>query len=78
MTYLLIGLVRLYQETISPDHGWFANPDRPVCRFQPTCSDYMIEALRTHGPIRGTWLGLKRIGRCHPFHDGGHDPVPGK
>ena len=65
----LIFWVRLYQRFISP-----MTP--PSCRFQPTCSSYMIQALRAHGPARGLWLGVRRIGRCHPFHPGGYDPVP--
>ena len=48
----------------------------PVCRYWPTCSHYAIEAIRTHGPWKGAWLGLKRILRCHPWAQGGHDPVP--
>jgi uncharacterized protein len=47
-----------------------------ACRFYPTCSDYMREAVETHGPAQGVWLGLKRLGRCHPFHEGGFDAVP--
>jgi putative membrane protein insertion efficiency factor len=47
-----------------------------ACRFHPTCSEYMREAIEIHGPARGVWLGLKRLGRCHPFHAGGCDPVP--
>lgn len=69
MKYVLIGLVRLYQGALSP---YLPN----ACRYSPTCSQYMIEALQKHGPIRGGWLGLKRIGRCHPWGGHGHDPVP--
>lgn len=47
-----------------------------ACRFYPTCSEYMREAVEIHGPAHGVWLGLKRLGRCHPFHEGGADPVP--
>ena len=48
-----------------------------VCRFRPTCSEYMLRSLEVHGAARGTWLGFKRICKCHPWHDGGLDPVPG-
>ncbi|RVU32265.1 membrane protein insertion efficiency factor YidD [Neptunomonas marina] len=68
---LLTGLVRGYQLLISPLLG-------NNCRFYPSCSHYMIEAIETHGIFKGTWLGLKRIGRCHPWNDGGIDPVPPK
>ena len=64
---LLIGAARVYQWTLSPLIGQH-------CRFQPTCSAYFIEAVRKYGAIRGTWLGLRRIARCHPFHSGGYDP----
>ncbi|MGB3617411.1 MAG: membrane protein insertion efficiency factor YidD [Catalinimonas sp.] len=66
---ILIGLVRGYQLAISP---WFPM----ACRYAPTCSQYMIEAVRTYGPRRGVWLGLRRIGRCHPWGGHGYDPVP--
>lgn len=66
---LLILLVRSYQLIISPLLG-------PRCRFTPSCSCYAIDALRLHGPWRGTWLAVRRLGRCHPLHPGGHDPVP--
>lgn len=58
-----------YRRWISP-----ALPSR--CRFYPSCSAYAQDALRTHGALRGSWLSLKRLGRCHPFHPGGYDPVP--
>ena len=66
---LLIGPIRLYQWAISP-----AFPKR--CRFHPTCSQYAVEAIDKHGALRGSWLALKRIAKCHPFHPGGVDPVP--
>lgn len=65
----LIWLVRAYQLFVSP----FVPPS---CRFHPTCSQYAIEALDKHGPLRGSWLAIRRIARCHPWHAGGHDPVP--
>ena len=64
---LLVGTVRLYQRTLSPLIGQH-------CRFEPTCSAYFIQAVRKCGAIRGTLRGLRRIGRCHPFHPGGYDP----
>ena len=69
LNLVLIGLVRFYQLCISP-----LKPKS--CRFYPTCSTYMLEALKKHGPIKGTVLGIKRILKCHPFHPGGYDPLP--
>jgi hypothetical protein len=69
MDKILIGLVRGYQLLLSPLVGH-------NCRFQPTCSHYMIEAIQRFGVMRGTWLGIRRISRCHPWHEGGIDPVP--
>lgn len=66
---LLIGLVRLYQGAIS----WWTPPS---CRFVPTCSSYAIEAIERHGGVRGSWLAVRRIARCHPFGGQGFDPVP--
>ncbi|POW55012.1 membrane protein insertion efficiency factor YidD [Candidatus Pantoea alvi] len=68
---LLIVLIRVYQRGISPLLG-------PHCRFQPTCSHYGIEALRRFGLIKGSWLTLKRVLKCHPLNPGGDDPVPPK
>ncbi|MFZ5757275.1 MAG: membrane protein insertion efficiency factor YidD [Pseudomonadota bacterium] len=65
----LIALVKLYRLTLSPVIGQH-------CRFTPTCSLYSIEALETHGALRGSVLTLKRLGRCHPWCEGGYDPVP--
>jgi putative membrane protein insertion efficiency factor len=64
---LLIAAARVYQWTLSPLVG-------RQCRFEPTCSNYFIEAVWKYGAIRGSWLGICRIGRCHPFHPGGYDP----
>jgi len=71
MTWFLIKLVKLYQKFLSPLVG-------RSCRFQPTCSEYMIEALQTHGALKGLYLGIKRILRCHPWGGSGYDPVPEK
>ena len=69
LTSFLVLLVRGYQVLISP---WLGSN----CRHQPTCSAYMMEALREWGPIRGGWMGAKRIAKCHPWGTSGHDPVP--
>ena len=69
MARFAIFSVRLYQRFVSPLLG-------PTCRFSPTCSHYMIEAIQRYGPWRGGWMGLGRILRCHPFNKGGEDPVP--
>lgn len=66
---IFIFPVKVYQWFISPLLG-------PRCRYQPTCSHYMIQAIEEWGPIKGIWLGLKRIGSCHPWGGHGHDPVP--
>jgi len=67
--FLLILGVRLYQVALSPLLGG-------SCRYFPSCSAYAIEALERHGAARGSWLAIRRIGRCHPFRPGGYDPVP--
>jgi putative membrane protein insertion efficiency factor len=69
MKTLLVWLLRAYQLALSPMLG-------QNCRFYPSCSNYAIEALRTHGAARGSWLSLRRVCRCHPWNDGGFDPVP--
>lgn len=69
MTRLLLVLIRGWQRGVSRFMP-------PVCRFYPSCSKYTAEAIVVWGPMRGSWLGFKRICRCHPFHPGGHDPVP--
>ena len=69
LAWPLIGLVKLYRVSISP---WLG----VNCRFQPTCSEYAIEALRHHGVLKGAWLAARRIGRCHPWGGSGYDPVP--
>lgn len=66
---LLVLPIRLYRRFLSP-----LKP--PTCRFHPTCSAYAIEAVRVHGALRGSWLALRRVLRCQPFCEGGHDPVP--
>ncbi|HLR26616.1 MAG TPA: membrane protein insertion efficiency factor YidD [Fodinibius sp.] len=69
MKYLFIGVVRVYQMIISP---WMPKS----CRFNPTCSAYSIEAFQKHGALKGLWLTIRRISRCHPWGDEGYDPVP--
>ncbi|MGF1504506.1 MAG: membrane protein insertion efficiency factor YidD [Chloroflexi bacterium] len=69
MKVVILGIIRFYQKFISP-----ALP--PSCRFYPTCSRYGYEAIERFGVLRGGWLAVKRISRCHPLHPGGHDPVP--
>ena len=69
LVWLLILPVRAYRLLLSP---WISHS----CRFQPSCSVYAIEALETHGPVRGLWLTLRRVARCYPFGGSGYDPVP--
>lgn len=68
-TRVLMRAIRGYKHLVSPYLG-------KNCRYYPTCSSYTLEALETHGFWRGSWLGTRRVGRCHPFHSGGFDPVP--
>jgi uncharacterized protein len=69
MRHLAVALIRLYQWTVSPLLG-------PRCRFYPSCSQYALEAIRRFGLLRGGWLAVVRLGRCHPWQPGGFDPVP--
>ena len=69
VTFVLWLVIRFYQIAISP-----LKPG--CCRYYPTCSAYTLQAIEKYGPLKGSWLGLKRILRCHPFHKGGYDPVP--
>lgn len=64
-----IALVKFYRYAISPMLG-------NNCRFEPSCSEYAVEALHRHGAGKGLWLSFRRLGRCHPWHPGGYDPVP--
>jgi putative membrane protein insertion efficiency factor len=68
MQRIVIAVLRAYKAFVSP-----LLPS--ACRFYPTCSEYMIEAVAKHGTLRGVWMGVRRVGRCHPFHEGGFDPV---
>ena len=69
VTSIMVALVKGYQVALSPFFG-------QQCRFTPTCSHYAIAALQTHGALKGLWLTVKRVSRCHPWQAGGHDPVP--
>jgi len=71
MKSLLTIIIRLYRYCLSP---WMGQH----CRFHPSCSCYAEEAIETHGALSGSWMAMKRLSRCHPWHEGGYDPVPGK
>lgn len=71
LAWPILGLVWLYRLAISP---WLGNN----CRYEPSCSEYAMDALRVHGAFRGSWLAAKRVGRCHPWGGFGYDPVPEK
>ncbi len=69
MKKVILFLIRFYRRHISP-----LRP--PCCRYIPTCSQYALEAVEKYGALKGSWLALRRLLRCHPFHEGGYDPVP--
>lgn len=69
MVRIAIGLLRIYRYLLSPLLG-------PRCRFLPSCSEYAMQALHTHGAMHGSWLSARRLCKCHPWHRGGFDPVP--
>lgn len=64
-----VGLILMYQRFVSPLLG-------PACRYEPSCSEYARQAIEKYGVARGAWMGVKRVARCHPLHEGGYDPVP--
>ena len=68
MQWILVRLLRVYKLCVSP---WLPS----ACRFHPTCSEYMREAIERYGAGKGVWMGLRRLAKCHPFHAGGFDPV---
>lgn len=84
MKRFILRLIRWYQRYLSPDTGWIAKIGRilrlrsglATCIYSPTCSEYTYQAIDAYGIIRGSFLGLKRIVRCHPFAKGGFDPIP--
>ncbi|MFZ1729646.1 MAG: membrane protein insertion efficiency factor YidD [Bacteroidota bacterium] len=69
LSAILVAIIRGYQAAISPMFP-------PSCRFYPTCSTYTMESIKKYGAFRGSWMGAKRISRCHPWNEGGYDPVP--
>ncbi len=74
--FIVLKLIRLYQSTLSLDHSQLSRLfPYGYCRFHPTCSEYSYQAVERYGVIKGTWIGFKRIIKCHPWNPGGHDPL---
>ena len=69
MSHLMLAVVRGYRYLLSP---WWGGQ----CRYTPTCSEYAMDAIHAHGALRGTWLAMRRVSKCHPWHHGGFDPAP--
>jgi hypothetical protein len=79
MKRIILGAIKLYQKTLSLDQGPLSYLfSERICRFHPLCSQYAFEAIERFGVVKGSWLGIKRVARCHPWNDGGYDPVPKK
>ncbi len=76
MKYILLGLIRVYQKTLSLDHGLLGKliPVK-ACRYSPTCSQYGYESIEKYGILKGSWLAIKRVARCNPWGGSGYDPV---
>lgn len=73
---IILALIKIYQKTLSLDHGFLSYfYSERLCRFHPTCSEYTYQAIAKYGVFRGGLMGIKRIIRCHPWNDGGYDPV---
>lgn len=76
MKKLILFLIKIYQKTLSPDHGVFSYKyPNGYCRFYPNCSEYSYQVIDKYGIIKGIYLSIKRISRCHPFNKGGYDPI---
>lgn len=73
---IVLKLIKFYQKTLSPDHGWFKHRySRGFCQFTPSCSMYCLQAVQKYGAMQGLWKGLWRVMRCNPWSKGGEDPV---